>query len=162
MFVLVLVLEFLVVLFVVMVVTVIVAVIVARAWCWWWFLLLLLCLQLDGFIILAVLWYGDGWCCCCCECCCVAVVKEQTLMHCDPSLRAQLCLLFFCSSVVPQSERILSLRLRQQVNFHVAEAVCSAYECLWAAIHDPTNGYTNPASMVPHSVDSVKKLLQLE
>jgi hypothetical protein len=66
------------------------------------------------------------------------------------------------AAVVPQSERILSLRLRQQVNFHVAEAVCSAYECLWAAIHDPTNGYTNPASMVPHSVDSVKKLLQLE
>eukprot|EP00667_Euglena_gracilis_P006238 EG_transcript_6282 len=65
------------------------------------------------------------------------------------------------SAVSPGVDQILSLRLRQEVKSHVAHALCEAYERLHAAVHDPSNGYSEPAAVAPHTVASVKELLHL-
>jgi hypothetical protein len=55
------------------------------------------------------------------------------------------------ASVIPDAERLLSLRLRQLVQSTAARIVADAYDRLHAAAHDPANRYTDPATVAPLS-----------
>ena len=62
--------------------------------------------------------------------------------------------------VMPMTEKLTDPRTRQTARARVADAISSAYTSLHDAVHNPSNAYGNPASILLHSPDELKILLR--
>eukprot|EP01006_Ploeotia_vitrea_P014162 TRINITY_DN37826_c0_g1_i1.p1 TRINITY_DN37826_c0_g1~~TRINITY_DN37826_c0_g1_i1.p1 ORF type:complete len:690 (+),score=79.40 TRINITY_DN37826_c0_g1_i1:45-2114(+) len=65
--------------------------------------------------------------------------------------------------VLPQCEKLMSLRLRDDVQSEVSKLLAQAYERLYNEICDPSNQYNNPTTeFLYHSPEKVRMLLEVE
>mmetsp|Transcript_32539 Transcript_32539/g.52727 ORF Transcript_32539/g.52727 Transcript_32539/m.52727 type:complete len:649 (-) Transcript_32539:193-2139(-) len=79
------------------------------------------------------------------------------------SLRAFYASLFALGSlVIPQCDRIVDQKLRNTARQGVAQSVAATHSALYSAIMDPKNGYQDPASILLHTPDQVRTLLNVE
>jgi hypothetical protein len=63
-------------------------------------------------------------------------------------------------SSLPDCDRILDARLRQQCREAVGATIAAKYRVLHTAISDPRAGYDNAAGLLTHSPDMVETLLE--
>ncbi|XP_041348478.1 conserved oligomeric Golgi complex subunit 6-like [Gigantopelta aegis] len=63
------------------------------------------------------------------------------------------------SLVLPQCSFLLSALIRENVKLRSIELICEAYQQIYQAIHHPSNGYSEPQSIVPRTPSQVVKLL---
>nr|CAG4638356.1 EOG090X03SX [Cyclestheria hislopi] len=61
---------------------------------------------------------------------------------------------------LPQLRLLVSGAHRKSVQRHALESVLSIYRQLYDAVHNPTNGYTYPANLMPRTPEQVKTLLE--
>ncbi|KAE8748586.1 hypothetical protein FOCC_FOCC004597 [Frankliniella occidentalis] len=61
--------------------------------------------------------------------------------------------------LLPQISLLLSTIHRNNVKQRAFEVICTVYKQLFAAVHDPVNGYQNPSSLISRTPEQVQELL---
>lgn len=62
---------------------------------------------------------------------------------------------------LPEFEQLQVPKLRSDACLRVARAISEAYELLYRVITDPNNRYSDPKSLVRHSPDQIKTILEI-
>lgn len=76
-------------------------------------------------------------------------------------LRAFFGLVTGTDASLPEYEQLQVPRLRSDACVRVAEALAAAYEVVYRAVTDPKNGYPDPKSLVKHSPDQIRTILEI-
>ncbi|XP_067127837.1 conserved oligomeric Golgi complex subunit 6 [Centruroides vittatus] len=64
------------------------------------------------------------------------------------------------SLAIPQCNLLLSVVLRQNLRLRTVELLCSVYKQIYEAIHDASNAYPEPDSLLPRMPEQVTSLLK--
>ncbi|KAG0467182.1 hypothetical protein HPP92_018762 [Vanilla planifolia] len=62
---------------------------------------------------------------------------------------------------LPEFEQLQVPRLRSDACRRLARALAEAYEVIYAAVMDPENCYSDPKSLVRHSPDQIRTILEI-
>lgn len=62
---------------------------------------------------------------------------------------------------LPEYEQLQLPRLRSDARTRVARALADGYELIHKAVIDPNNNYPDPRSMVRHSPDQIRTILEI-
>jgi hypothetical protein len=63
--------------------------------------------------------------------------------------------------VLPQCDRIFNPKLRLGIKNSVAKLVSREYALLYRAVHDPAQGYSSPATLMPHTPQQIDTVLDV-
>jgi hypothetical protein len=67
----------------------------------------------------------------------------------------------FGGFVLPQCDRIFNPKLRLGIKNSVAKLVSREYALLYRAVHDPAQGYSSPATLMPHTPQQIDTVLDV-
>ncbi|XP_028550779.1 conserved oligomeric Golgi complex subunit 6-like [Dendrobium catenatum] len=85
-------------------------------------------------------------------------MSPQVLSDC---LRAFFGLVTGTEGALPEYEQLQVPRLRSDARVRVAGALAAAYQVIYGAVADPKNGYSDPKSLVRHSPDQIRTMLEI-
>lgn len=85
-------------------------------------------------------------------------MSPQVLSDC---LRAFFGLVTGTEGSLPEYEKLQVPRLRSEACARVAKALAGAYQVIYGAITNPRNGYPDPKSLVRHSPDQIRTMLEI-
>ncbi|XP_020693435.2 conserved oligomeric Golgi complex subunit 6 [Dendrobium catenatum] len=85
-------------------------------------------------------------------------MSPQVLSDC---LRAFFGLVTGTEGALPEYEQLQVPRLRSDACVRVARALAAAYQVIYGAVADPKNGYSDPKSLVRHSPDQIRTMLEI-
>ncbi|CAL9147014.1 unnamed protein product [Musa hybrid cultivar] len=91
----------------------------------------------------------------------LAQAPEMSPLVLSESLRTFFGLVTGTEGLLPEFEQLQLPRLRSDASIRVARALADGYELLYKAVVDPKNKYPDPRSLVRHSPDQIKTILEI-
>ncbi|XP_038982843.1 conserved oligomeric Golgi complex subunit 6 [Phoenix dactylifera] len=91
----------------------------------------------------------------------LAEVEEMSVPVLSECLRAFFGLVTGNEGSLPEFEQLQVPKLRSDACIRVARALAGAYERLYKAVTDPKNCYPDPRSLVRHSPDQIRTILEI-
>lgn len=91
----------------------------------------------------------------------LAQAPEMSPLVLSESLRTFFGLVTGTEGLLPEFEQLQLPRLRSDASIRVARALADGYELLYKAVVDPKNKYPDPRSLVRHSPDQMKTILEI-
>ncbi|XP_020581420.1 conserved oligomeric Golgi complex subunit 6 [Phalaenopsis equestris] len=91
----------------------------------------------------------------------LAEVEDMSPPVLSDCLRAFFGLVTGTEGSLPEYDLLQVPRLRSDACARVAKALAAAYEVIYGAITDPKNGYSDPKSLVRHSPDQIRTMLEI-
>ncbi|CAL1373854.1 unnamed protein product [Linum trigynum] len=89
----------------------------------------------------------------------LAEVEETSPAALAECLRAFFGLVLGSESAIPEFEQMQVPRLRSETCVEVARSLAGAYDLIYRAIMDPSNGYAEPKSLARHPPDQIRTIL---
>jgi len=62
---------------------------------------------------------------------------------------------------LPEFEQLQVPRLRSDACYGLARALAESYELIYSAVMDPNNSYPDPRSLVKHSPEQIRTILEI-
>lgn len=91
----------------------------------------------------------------------LAQAPEMSPLVLSESLRTFFGLVTGTEGLLPEFEQLQLPRLRSDASIRVARALADGYELLYKTVVDPKNKYPDPRSLVRHSPDQIKTILEI-
>ena len=89
----------------------------------------------------------------------LAQIEDMDSSSFAESLKMFFALVIGSDGVVPEFQQIQDPQVRGEVSSGVAKALLQAYELVYTALLDPSNGYMDSKSMLRHTPDQMKTIL---
>lgn len=89
----------------------------------------------------------------------LAEIEDTSPASLSECLRAFFGLILGSETSLPEFEQMQVPKLRSEAFIQMARSLAEAYELIYTAIMDPTNGYADPKALARHPPDQIRTIL---